>query len=229
MITLAAVGFLLTTAALSRNAKIVFLGIIGFSFPQGQSLRALMLQPRLAARATHASGLDLDLPGRSPAVQQSFIALLSSTRRTVKNKQYGAVAWVPAQSGLRLKDRHSVQTYSRSGAEISFGDENRVSLGENSLIVIRRLEQNPTTSARRASLLLLDVELPGPSGFELLQDLNRHPRHGRIPVIMLTAHGQPHHEVRGLELGAQDFVAKPFNAMVLRARVRRAMKRNPMG
>jgi two-component system response regulator CpxR len=71
-------------------------------------------------------------------------------------------------------------------------------------------------------LVILDVMLPSLSGFEVLRRL-RH--HQSIPVIMLTAHGADVDRIVGLELGADDYLAKPFNPRELVARVRAVLRR----
>jgi len=76
--------------------------------------------------------------------------------------------------------------------------------------------------SRRPNLVLLDVMLPDGSGFELLREL----RDGeRMPVIMLTARGDEADRVLGLELGADDYVVKPFSARELVARIRAVLRR----
>ncbi len=79
-------------------------------------------------------------------------------------------------------------------------------------------------SARRLApdLVLLDVMLPDGSGFELLRELRAA---GRTPVIMLTARGDEADRVLGLELGADDYVVKPFSARELVARIRAVLRR----
>jgi two-component system OmpR family response regulator len=72
-------------------------------------------------------------------------------------------------------------------------------------------------------LLLLDVMLPGASGLDLLRRLRE--RGGRMPVMMLTARGEEMDRVLGLELGADDYVAKPFAPRELVARVRALLRR----
>jgi two-component system OmpR family response regulator len=72
-------------------------------------------------------------------------------------------------------------------------------------------------------LVLLDVMLPGPSGLDLVRRLRE--RGGRIPVMMLTARGEELDRVLGLELGADDYVAKPFAPRELVARVRALLRR----
>jgi two-component system, OmpR family, response regulator RegX3 len=77
--------------------------------------------------------------------------------------------------------------------------------------------------SRRPDLVLLDVMLPDGSGFELLRELRTDGL--RVPVIMLTARGDEADRVLGLELGADDYVVKPFSARELVARVRAVLRR----
>jgi DNA-binding response OmpR family regulator len=72
-------------------------------------------------------------------------------------------------------------------------------------------------------LILLDVMLPRKDGFEVCRDLRR--AGCRTPIIMLTARAQEAEVVMGLELGADDYVTKPFSPRVLRARVKAALRR----
>lgn len=74
-------------------------------------------------------------------------------------------------------------------------------------------------------LLLLDLILPGPSGFEILQAV-RDSRPG-LPVIILTARGEEDDRVRGLRLGADDYIVKPFSIRELLARVEAVLRRSP--
>ncbi|MBF0436288.1 MAG: hybrid sensor histidine kinase/response regulator [Magnetococcales bacterium] len=69
-------------------------------------------------------------------------------------------------------------------------------------------------------LILLDVMMPGMDGFDVCRCLKRDPETSDIPVIFLTSLSDPMHEVAGLELGAADYLIKPFNIPVVRARVR---------
>jgi DNA-binding response OmpR family regulator len=75
---------------------------------------------------------------------------------------------------------------------------------------------------QRPDLVLLDVMLPDGSGFELLRELRSD---GRVPVIMLTARGDEADRVLGLELGADDYVVKPFSGRELVARIRAVLRR----
>jgi DNA-binding response OmpR family regulator len=72
-------------------------------------------------------------------------------------------------------------------------------------------------------LILLDVMLPGKDGFEVCRELRRSGL--RTPVLMLTAKVQEAEKVMGLELGADDYVTKPFGTRELRARVKALLRR----
>jgi DNA-binding response OmpR family regulator len=74
-------------------------------------------------------------------------------------------------------------------------------------------------------LILLDLMLPGMSGIELCRRLRREPQTRRTPIIMLTARGSEGERVAGLELGADDYVTKPFSVRELVARVRAVLRR----
>jgi DNA-binding response OmpR family regulator len=74
-------------------------------------------------------------------------------------------------------------------------------------------------------IVLLDVSMPYMSGFEVLQAIRRV---SDVPVIMLTARGEEVDQVRGLELGADDYVVKPFGHLALMARVKAVLRRAEM-
>ncbi len=73
---------------------------------------------------------------------------------------------------------------------------------------------------QQPDLVLLDVEMPGMDGFEVCRRLKQDESTRAIPVIFVTAHTDPALETRGLETGAVDFISKPINPAVLRARTR---------
>lgn len=75
-------------------------------------------------------------------------------------------------------------------------------------------------------ILLLDWMLPGLSGIELMRRLRMWPRTERLPVIMLTARGEEDERVRGLNLGADDYIVKPFSVPELMARVQALLRRS---
>ena len=77
----------------------------------------------------------------------------------------------------------------------------------------------------RPSLILLDLMLPGLDGLEICRILKKNPRTENIPIIMVTAKGGEADIVAGLELGADDFIPKPFSPRVLLARTRAVLRR----
>jgi DNA-binding response OmpR family regulator len=81
---------------------------------------------------------------------------------------------------------------------------------------LRALESSPS------DLVILDVMLPGVDGFEVLRQLRRQ---NDVPVLMLTARGEATDRIVGLELGADDYLAKPFNPRELLARLRALSRR----
>jgi DNA-binding response OmpR family regulator len=80
-----------------------------------------------------------------------------------------------------------------------------------------------TIARQRFDLVLLDVMLPGADGWEVCRHLRAH--HADVPVIMLSARSTEAHRVLGLELGADDYLAKPFSMLELVARVRALLRR----
>ncbi|WP_432377417.1 response regulator [Duganella sp. P38] len=81
--------------------------------------------------------------------------------------------------------------------------------GEQALQIAR--EQRP-------DLILLDAVMPGMDGYAVVAALRSSPRLQDIPVIFVTALSRPEDETRALEAGAVDFISKPFNVAVVRAR-----------
>ena len=76
------------------------------------------------------------------------------------------------------------------------------------------------------ALVLLDVMLPGEDGLSILKKLRIQARTKTLPVIMLTAKGSEIDKVKGLNTGADDYVAKPFGVMELISRVRAVLRRS---
>ncbi len=74
-------------------------------------------------------------------------------------------------------------------------------------------------------LLLLDLVLPGPGGLEILAEVRT--SRPAVPVIILTARGEENDRVKGLKLGADDYVVKPFSVKELLARIEAVMRRSP--
>lgn len=81
--------------------------------------------------------------------------------------------------------------------------------------------------AWKPALLLLDVMLPGRSGFEVCRSLKSDPRTRQMPIVLLTAKALEQDRVQGLELGADDYVTKPFSPRELVLRVQARLRKFP--
>jgi diguanylate cyclase (GGDEF)-like protein/PAS domain S-box-containing protein len=80
-----------------------------------------------------------------------------------------------------------------------------------------------TAATLRPDLILLDVDLPGMNGFEVCRRLKSDPATSDIPIVFLTGAAATEEKLRGLEMGANDYVTKPFDPAELRARVRSSL------
>jgi len=79
-----------------------------------------------------------------------------------------------------------------------------------------------TVKRESPSLVILDIMMPGKDGLEVLRELRPH---SNVPVIMLTAKGEDTDRIVGLELGADDYIPKPFNPRELLARIKAVLRR----
>ncbi len=87
------------------------------------------------------------------------------------------------------------------------------------------LEALESARTEGPDLILLDLMLPDMDGFEVCKRLRRDPMTERIPVVMVTARGSEVDRVLGLELGADDYITKPFSPRELVLRIRRSIER----
>ena len=77
----------------------------------------------------------------------------------------------------------------------------------------------------KPELILLDVMLPGMDGIEILTKMKEHSDFKNIPVIMATAKGQEYDRIKGLDLGADDYIVKPFSMLEMVSRVKAVLRR----
>ncbi|HMK49132.1 MAG TPA: response regulator [Thermodesulfovibrionales bacterium] len=89
--------------------------------------------------------------------------------------------------------------------------------GEGALAKIRK---------GKYDLIILDLMLPGVQGMEICRILKSDPKTARMPIIMLTAKGEELDRILGLEMGADDYMAKPFSPRELMARVKAVLRRS---
>jgi two-component system phosphate regulon response regulator PhoB len=117
---------------------------------------------------------------------------------------------------LAVEDEEDIQELVRYNLEKEGYSVTVTASGEDGLRLAR-------TSA--PSLILLDLMLPGIDGLEVCRTLKADPKAQHIPIVMLTAKGEESDIVTGLELGADDYVTKPFSPRILIARVRAVLRR----
>jgi two-component system, OmpR family, alkaline phosphatase synthesis response regulator PhoP len=118
---------------------------------------------------------------------------------------------------LIIEDEANIASFARmyleaEGFRVSVADR-----GDTGLAIAR--DEEP-------SLVVVDLMLPGIDGFEITRQLRSV---GRTPIIMLTARDDPIDKVVGLEMGADDYITKPFNPRELVARIRAVLRRSETG
>ena len=78
----------------------------------------------------------------------------------------------------------------------------------------------------KPDLMLLDLIMPFRDGFEVLQDLKRQDTTAHIPIIIMSVKDREEEIVKGFNLGAEDYVVKPFNSLELISRVKKILERS---
>ncbi len=116
---------------------------------------------------------------------------------------------------LLVDDDAEIRSSVRLGFELQWRDVEFVEAGTGAEGLRLVEEEQP-------DLVLLDIGLPDVDGYGVLREIRRF---SAVPVIMLTARDEPIDKVRGLEAGADDYVAKPFDHLELMARVRAVLRR----
>ena len=100
----------------------------------------------------------------------------------------------------------------KAGFQVLYADN-----GEQALALVYR---------EKPDLVLLDIMLPGLDGREVCKALRRDPRSRRLPIVMLTARSDEDEISAGLDLGADDYITKPFSPKVLVSRIKSALRRS---
>jgi two-component system phosphate regulon response regulator PhoB len=123
---------------------------------------------------------------------------------------------MPKERILVVEDEEEIQELVRYNLAREGYDVLCVGSGEEAL---------RSAGAERPDLVVLDLMLPGLDGLEVCRRLKRGKASGQIPIVMLTAKGEESDVVAGLELGADDYITKPFSPRVLVARIKAVLRR----
>lgn len=122
----------------------------------------------------------------------------------------------PSPSILIVEDEQDLLELLRYNLAREGYDVRTASTGEDALQLAR---------ADQPDLMLLDLMLPAMDGLTVCRNLKTREHTANIPIIMLTAKGEEADIVRGLELGADDYIAKPFSPRILMARIKAVLRR----
>ncbi|OGR00857.1 MAG: DNA-binding response regulator [Deltaproteobacteria bacterium RIFOXYD12_FULL_55_16] len=117
---------------------------------------------------------------------------------------------------LVVEDDENIQqlvgyNLAKAGFHVLYADN-----GEQALSVIKR---------EKPELIVLDLMLPGLSGFEVCKLVRKDPKTRNLPIVMLTAKSEENDMAMGLDLGADDYITKPFSPKVLISRIKAALRR----
>ncbi len=104
----------------------------------------------------------------------------------------------------------------------SFLNENRM----NCEIALNTAKALASIEQKMPDILITDVIMPGQSGLEFVSAIRQ--MHLQIPILMISALGEPDHKITGLEAGADDYLSKPFNLKELLARIQALFRRSQM-
>ena len=182
---------------------------------QGEARRLQRLLDELAKRTTPpASGSFADRAGRLPWPVARRLLNRYGTTRT------GSLPW----AGWMIAAREGDPVHAIHGGTVAFADYLRghgfeIDIAPNLADGRRRLK----TEAPDA--LVLDLMLPDGDGLDFTRELRADRRTRRLPLLMLTARGEPTDRIVGLEIGADDYLGKPFDTNELIARVRALLRR----
>ncbi len=144
----------------------VFLTVLNVLFPVGEGLKAMINRdPAGIEGISEKSARDLLLARGNTEADllntRGVAAVISMTRKTVKSKRSSSVVWRNAERGMPLFEYDAIQTFKRSAAVIKFDEDSYLRMGPNSLIIIKRLEEDFLFREKRSFLVVADGEFQG--------------------------------------------------------------------
>ena len=147
---------LLLTLLLVLGSYLLITGLLDVIFPLGISLRqAVQYRGEEEVREEQKGPVD------AKGVAKAITATLSFTRNDVKSKRFDSIAWSRATPGMPLFSRDSVQTLDDSTAQVKFDEKNTLTIGVNTLIIVKSIEKDEQRKERRSVVLVVDGDLTG--------------------------------------------------------------------
>jgi hypothetical protein len=131
-------------------------------FPAGITLTQI-LEQKAGNRSGTGSGANADimLDWKQKEAEEQAAATLVYLGNDVKSKGSTSIAWGPAREGMKLRDHDAVQTFTSSSAQINFDARNYLTMGSNTLIVVKRMEKEKVASQRESTVVVMDGQLQG--------------------------------------------------------------------
>jgi hypothetical protein len=156
----------------------MLLGILIITFPSGPTLEELINDGGASGPVAQQGSFDVALPAGELERSGQVLAVLADARGKVQDRPASAFAWVDSRRGMGLGRRHAVQTFDSSGAIVAFDEQNRLELGERSLMILRDRGRREKARSFRASAVMIEGEFLGhlapgtanPVGLELETD-----------------------------------------------------------
>lgn len=133
----------------------IFTTLLFRFFPSGVSLTQILQQGEVADPKGERRVLGID------GATEPAAAKLSETSNEVKSRHASSIAWGKARTGMSLFDRDAVQTLEKSTARIRFDSRNYVTLGSNTLVIIKKMEKSRLSQEKRAAWVIADGVLSG--------------------------------------------------------------------
>jgi sigma-B regulation protein RsbU (phosphoserine phosphatase) len=127
-----------------------------------------------------------------------------------------------------VENNHRILIVDDEPYNVDYLEQELDDLGYQSLSASNGFEALQVVEDEKPDLVLLDIMMPGMDGFEVLSRLKDHETNRHIPVIVISAMSDMDSIVRGIELGAEDYLPKPFDEVLLRARISSALEKKTL-
>lgn len=142
---------------------IIFIGLLNMLFPSGTGFREILSSQRLLGlyndQSEQESTVLLDNKGLTASLNEA--AVLTKIKNSVKSKRADEIVWSSAQEGMQIFNRDAIQTLKEGYVQIKIDRNSYLELGQNSIVVIRNLEEDIFVKEKRSILVMVDGEIRG--------------------------------------------------------------------